>query len=148
MQRSSDKMQVMLPPLLRCQWGNYWCHPVCQTSNDLPFSANILAKFENSFTRSVVAYELISISNGLDLTSFSKSHEEEIQRSSYTPTRQHVMAATSWSWQHYQVFVHFSDQTMQADFHAKGTWHAKKSLDHPPLMLANHLLSWVQGHFH
>ena len=31
-------MPVMLHPFLRCQWGNSWCHTVCQKTNDyLPF---------------------------------------------------------------------------------------------------------------
>ena len=94
-------------------------------------SKNILVKFENPFTRSVVECELISISNGPDLTNFTKSHEGADTK---TLTKLLKVAALP-------DFVDFSDETILADFQAKAKLHAVKSLDHPLMRLAYHLLS-------
>ena len=114
----------------------------------ISLSKNILAKFENSLTRSILEYELISIASGADLTSFTKSHAEadkKVLLHSYQSTfrgcnKLEVIALPG--------FVDFSDETILADFQAKAKWHAVKSLDHPLMRLAYHLLSLVRGHFH
>ena len=79
-------------------------------------SKNILTKFQNSFTRSFVEYEQISTSNGLDLTSFSNSHEE-----ADTKNLSHSLQATLCGCNRLEVaalpgFVPFLDQTFLVDF--------------------------------
>ena len=104
-------------------------------------SKNILDKFENSFIRSVVGYELIFISNSPDLTSFTKSHEE-----ADTKILLHSYQATFRGCNKLEVaalpgFVDFSNETVLADFQAEAKLHAVKSLNHPLMTLAKYILS-------
>ena len=85
----------------------------------ISLSKNILAKFENSLTRSILEYELISIANGADLTSFTKRHAEadkKILLHSYQSTFRGCNKLEETA---LPGFVDFSDETILADFQAK-----------------------------